>query len=111
MDYFNSVWFKASFGITALIMIYGVFAYFMTDKKRTDSLPIEEKMKLTRTLPKATLLCKIGIFMLPIYLFVIPPIYKLESNLAYEIMAGLTVMYAGLLVGFMLFKRLLAALQ
>ena len=111
MDYFSSIWFKVSFGVVILMFCCGVAGYFMVNKRRTDSLSIEEKQRLTQALPKAISICKIVILSLPLYLFLIPPIHEMDNRLSYEIMAGLTIMYVGSLEGFLLSKRLLNALR
>jgi hypothetical protein len=111
MDYFSSIWFKLSLVIVAFLFIYGIVAYFIVSGKRAGLLPVEEKARLTNILPKAVLVCKLVIFLLPLYLIVIPPIYKLDVQVYYQILAGLTVMYAGSILGFLLCRRLLIALR
>lgn len=112
MDYyFTSIWFKVSSGIVAAIIIYGIAAYFLLNKKLTESLPMREKTRLTQSLPKAIFICKIMIFLLPLYLFVIPPIYALDNQLAYQIMAGLTAVFAGSFIGLLLCTKLLNAIR
>jgi len=110
MNYFASIWFKLSLGIVVFLSIYGVVGYFVISKRRKDLVPIEGRVKLSQTLPKAILLCRIVILLLPFYLFLIPSIYKLDIRLSYELTAGLTVMYASSIVGFLLCKKLLNVL-
>lgn len=111
MDYFSSIWFKISLGVVGFIFIYGVVVYFMVNKKRTESLSIKEKQKLTQALPKVVSICRIVILLLPLYLFLIPPIHEMDKRLSYEIIAGLTIMYVCSLEGFLISKRLLSALR
>ena len=110
MEYFSSIWFKLSMGIVAFISIYGVVAYFMLNKKQAKSLPVEEKVRLSKILPKAIRVCKIVIFLLPLYMLVVPPIYELDVQVYYQTIAALTITYVGSIGGFLLCKRLLNSL-
>lgn len=111
MGNLNSTWFWVSLVIAALLIIYGAFAYSMINRKRTDSLTTEEKLKLMHTLPKAISTCKIGILLLPMFLLLIPMIYKLDNQVAYILIAALIIMYIGLLEGLLLSKKLLAVIR
>jgi hypothetical protein len=69
MNYFSSTWFKVSLGIVVLMFLYGVVAYFLVNKKRASSLPVEERMRLAQALPKAFSICKLVIFFAALSIF------------------------------------------
>ena len=111
MDYLNSTWFLVSLVIAALLIIFGVFASYMINRKRTDSLPIEEKSKLIHSLPKAISTYKIGILLLPIYLLLIPMIYKLDDQVAFLLISALIIMCISLIEGLLLSEKLLDVIK
>jgi len=110
MSYFVSIWFKLSLGFVAFLFFYGVVGYFLVSKKPAVLVRNGEMVRLAQALPKVILICKIVILLLPLYLFLIPPIYTLDVQASFEIIAGLTVMYASSIVGYLLCKKLLNVL-
>jgi hypothetical protein len=111
MDYFSSIWFKLSFWAVVFMSICDVVLYFLLHKKQSHSLLAEERIKLSQTLSKAIWICKMVIFLLPLYIFIVPPIRELSVQVYYQIIAGLTVMYAGSIGGFVLFKKFMNSLR
>jgi hypothetical protein len=110
MEYFSTIWFKANLFILPFVILFGIVGYFLISKKRIGSLPDNEKSRMQQSLPKVILLYKLSLIVIPISLFILPPIYKLDNGIAYVIVFGLTLMYAAEFVGFFLIKRLLGNL-
>jgi hypothetical protein len=110
MEYFSTIWFEASLLVVLFLFVLGIVGYFVLSKERMDSLPDKEKSQMRAVLPKAVLLYKLSLILLPVFIFVLPSIYKLDIGLASAIVFGLTLMYTAEFVSFFLIKRILGNL-
>jgi len=72
MEYFSTIWFKASLFAVLFLFVFGMVGYFFLSKERTDSLPEKEKNQMRAVLPKAVLLYKLSLILLPVFVFFAP---------------------------------------
>jgi hypothetical protein len=106
-NYLASMWFKAALVVLVLSAAYGIILYFMMSKRKLVSMTAEQKIKIAQMLPRVIRVFKIMLWTLPVYVFLLPPIYRLNAQTCYALITGLIMIYAASLSGLLISVRIL----